>query len=692
MARYIVTNGTYFNPMDYDTLMKPVQAMQERHDAAADAYDTLNLETEAIRQYITENPGDKRALAIYNNYHDKLSKLQNGLWENGVTSQTRRDLSSARAGFAEVGKIKNAIQNRQKRSQEYWDARHKDPTLVAGKDPALGGLDNYLDNELYGQDWYSYSGKDFMTEVGTDAKARANEMLRNPEVSRDPRLVGYLTRITKEGFTSSEVDRAYDAVRGYYAGNADAFKNLSDPEKILADVLTSHVDSTGARGVVDDNEFSRLLDYGRAGLSHAIGETKIDELNDKVWDTNNKLYLARKEQEMKLKADAAKAALAAGGGHIEDSITQIVSGPGYTEASKRLKSELGPDRLVISKDGKELHNAADASDLVYGGDIRRRAYAQLGFDIGRSTGGAITSSNNFLHGETSEGGVAYETRYNPHTHTVEARVKGSNDKFRTSRALTNIYNQARQDYQSRVDYYKNNDSKVYEMATIDPDKQHKMYEREELDFGIPLTSYADNVMSKTENQKTSSWSRTWVARTGTDSGKYVDRAAGLLGSSIAVTYDGSKASADKYKNWRAHTGQSSYIHAITPYGTLDKNPVKNLNDVFKFNKNTGEITNLSSIQVDLNGILNDYIICGIAGNDTMYGVGLDMFGSDMITGAFSQARNMIVNVMNNPNYSDAEKEQKLKAITDKTSVQLKNILGYYTNTQSEGGTNKENAN
>ena len=101
---------------------------------------------------------------------------------------------------------------------------------------------------------------------------------------------------------------------------------------------------------------------------------------------------------------------------------------------------------------------------------------------------------------------------------------------------------------------------------------------------------------------------------------------------------------------------------------------------------------MSSIQVDLNGILNDYIICGIAGNDTMYGVGLDMFGSDMITGAFSQARNMIVNVMNNPNYSDAEKEQKLKAITDKTSVQLKNILGYYTNTQSEGGTNKENAN
>ena len=106
MARYIATSGTYFNPLDYDTLMKPVQAMQERHDAAADAYDTLNLETEAIRQYITENPGDKRALAIYNNYHDKLSKLQNGLWENGVTSQTRRDLSSARAGFAEVGKIR----------------------------------------------------------------------------------------------------------------------------------------------------------------------------------------------------------------------------------------------------------------------------------------------------------------------------------------------------------------------------------------------------------------------------------------------------------------------------------------------------------------------------------------------------------------------------------------------------------
>lgn len=277
MSRYIVTNGSYFNPMSYDDLMKPIQALETQHEAAADAYDTLNLETEAIRQYISENPGDSRALQIYNNYSQKLNALQNNLWERGVTAQTRRDLASARSAFGEMSKVRTAIENRQARSKEYWDARHKNPDLVAGFDPGKAGLNEYLANELYGQDWYHYSGNQFTNEVGSDAKARVSELLRDIETRRE--IPGYITRTQVDGATSQEVAAAANAVRN---GTVDQLKDGS-VEKMLAGILESHLQSTGAKENLDPDEYSRLVEYGISGLSQAIGNTEKKDLQDYAW-------------------------------------------------------------------------------------------------------------------------------------------------------------------------------------------------------------------------------------------------------------------------------------------------------------------------------------------------------------------------------------------------------------------------
>ena len=361
MARYIVTNGTYFNPMDYDTLMKPVQAMQERHDAAADAYDTLNLETEAIRQYITENPEDSQALQIYNDYSNKLQKLQNNLWENGVTTQTRRDLASARAAFGEVAKVKSAIQNRQARSKEYWDARHKNPDLIMGADPGKAGLNNYLNNDLYGQDWYSYSGTQFMSEVGADAKARANELMRNPEYMKNPELAGYITRITQDGFTSAEVENASAIARNILdTGNTSALENAGLPETILASVLLSHLESTGARGNISDSEFNRLFDYGRAGLSQAIGKTDFKDLKDNAWELAAQKSLAHYTQSLKnpkpTNNDKTQNAL-------PYTLNDIAS---YMEAenAKRINDTLGGKFIEPFKNPIVIQNADGSSGVI----------------------------------------------------------------------------------------------------------------------------------------------------------------------------------------------------------------------------------------------------------------------------------------------------------------------------------------
>ena len=79
MPKYLVTSGSHYEPFSYNELVAPIAQMQEAHNAAQDAYDALNLDTESLRRYITDNPEDANAKALYDNYIDKLTTLQQNL-------------------------------------------------------------------------------------------------------------------------------------------------------------------------------------------------------------------------------------------------------------------------------------------------------------------------------------------------------------------------------------------------------------------------------------------------------------------------------------------------------------------------------------------------------------------------------------------------------------------------------------
>lgn len=292
MSRYIVTSGSKFEPFTYDEMVKPLQQMQEAENAAQDVYDTFSAEASALGEYITDNPGDERAKRMYNDYMTKLQTLQDNLYRNGYNAGTRKDLSDARASFGNISRIANAVKARQERSKSYWDFKHQHPDMVMGNDPGQSGLDNYLKDDLYGQNWYQYSGDVFAKEVADDAKNRAKELLSNPEVIKNPDLVGYLQVKERNGYTSEEVANAQRNVDAILAGENMDMEKMPLAEKILTEVLMSHLDSTGARGQVSPEEFNRLVEYGKSGLSSAVGDPTITNLPDKVWDYNKQLALA----------------------------------------------------------------------------------------------------------------------------------------------------------------------------------------------------------------------------------------------------------------------------------------------------------------------------------------------------------------------------------------------------------------
>lgn len=321
MPKFLVTSGSYFQPFTYDELSKPVVQVVEAHNAAQDAYDQLSMETSALGRYITENPDDVNAKRMYDSYLVKLNSLQDNLWNSGYNAATRRDLASARAGYAsDITRLQAAIKARQERSQEYWKTRHEHPDMIMGRDPGESGLDNYLFNDLYGRDYYSYSGNDFAKMVGAEASARASEMLNDPQVKKNPMLVGYLQMIERDGFTNKQVDDAYAAVRKAVTGDMSDVANLDFATGILANVLMSNLESSGAKGNVSQDEFNRLLDYGKIGLSQAVGKTKVSTVADLQWAEQQKIARENERYQHQLNLAAMNAAARNGSGGSDSRI------------------------------------------------------------------------------------------------------------------------------------------------------------------------------------------------------------------------------------------------------------------------------------------------------------------------------------------------------------------------------------
>ena len=379
MSRFIVTSGSDFRPFSYDELMKPVQASAEAHAAAADAYDQLSMETEALGRYISQNEGDVEARALYDNYVKKLGDLQNNLWGNGFTARTRRDLSSARAAYAgDIQRLKDAITARQERSKEYWDARHKNPDLVVGFDPGIGGLDNYLNDSEYGRNWYSYSGNQFASEVGAEAKARASELLSSYVGKSD--VPGYLEYIQRNGFTNQQVNNAGVLAQQILSGQVSPNDPNIDPiEGLLANTLISRLQATGAMPGqnLSAEEFGRMFNYGMLGLTQGIGEVNQKLIDNKEWD---ELQARRR---IALQHPSTSPSPTSGPGYSIDSTSTYIENPDFAKLNRqygRYVHDYNESPIVYMNNGQldALTSEADGERLL---DSMGRASIQEEFGV-----------------------------------------------------------------------------------------------------------------------------------------------------------------------------------------------------------------------------------------------------------------------------------------------------------------------
>lgn len=508
MAKYIVTSGSYFEPFSYEELAQPLVQQTEAHLGAADAYDELEMNTQALKNYISNNPDDRKAKKLYDSYMTKLTALQNDLWENGYSANTRRMLRDARSGYSrDITRLAKAVETRQTRSGEYWALRRNNPDLVTGTDPGIAGLDNYLDDDLFGQNWYSYSGNKFTSEVAAEAQALANEFMSDYEgridVYRDPRMPGYLTQIIQPGFTNSDVD---DAIRLTQEAVRNNTWNVSDSTRsgALANVLLRRLQSTGAYGNVSAEEFDRLIGYGAAGLKSAINEPRTQVLQDLQWalDHENSKHKSEDPEGPEDPEDpedpGAGYALASFPIDIQSDDEGLME-----KASKEFENAYknGPVVLRDPYDSKlkPLSNWEEAMDYIYYPPTRNAIKERYGIDIampiedwlGRSKQKFTYKDNagNDRHGELKLADGQVVVRY-----------QNPNGEYEIDKNLTQTIHDAKSQYdQWLIDLKNANPNVNFNDIAMSPGKEKKFIKSQGIDADISFKDYRSIINAKSKN-------------------------------------------------------------------------------------------------------------------------------------------------------------------------------------------------
>lgn len=718
MSKFIVTRDSYFEPLSYDEIVKPLAELQTQHNAAQEAYDKMAMDTAALENYISkEGKDDARAREMYNNYKTKLQTLQDNLWANGINAQTRRDLSAARNAYAsDITRLAKAVETRQARSKEYWEARHKNPDLVTGADPGLAGLDKYLDNDRYGQDYFSYNSAQLESDIATEWKTRASEMLRGLQdprnIVKNPDLESQLTRIIHKGLTNQELNEASvvaDNVINMTPEQRNAYYRdykVSPVSQMMVESLLNRYDATGIRqSDASDFDMQRLYNRGKAGWAAGVLGTDVKDFTDPYF-----------EQRMQLDTTLKKAQLIKtleGQDNEDAGITvdyDIEEGPGenYVKASSKMDDTFGKNFVDVG--GRKVRSGAAASSVIYSEDLRKRMYNRLGFDIGRNTGQKGNPSS-FLHGEvvSPNNGQTYEVRFNParnkdgYTGIIEITEKGKND-WRPEQTLTKEYHDARTEYLNTLNRYKDRFStpEWVNAPFVDPDKQYKLFQEEGLDFGKhSILDYEDIVMSRPENKHNNQIYKYYVTRNGTDTGKLMERISGYISNNYDVKTGKDKSEILKIDIPGNYTGTSKGIHAVGKDGVLGKEALQP-RDVFTMDKDGRSINNIREVYTTLNSIMDTktpdnpstfgdgYIIMNVVDKDgkrKSVSVNINELGSGRLKESFNRARQIIYSIQRS-NMGETQKRQQIAEAISLVNKDISDLLGFDLNVQTQSGTAK----
>ena len=279
MARFIITNGSLFDPYTYDELVKPLEQATQAHIQQQEALDALGYQAEEIGAQIGNAEDDAEARSIYDTYMKMYDDTANELYNNGISAVTANNFSKARRYFAKnMLRVNNALQNRRDAIAEYRKKIEADPTLITEDSPANYGVDNWLYNEDFGH-FKSYSGNELQKQAATLGQNLRRGLLRQiDEMKKEfgsEYVDQYFTDAHMDGYTAEELEQAIMNIRNGERSQNNPFVNALE-NAILQVYGNSGMANWENAGDIRDKVLSNI----GTGLATVIGQPAVEYIKN----------------------------------------------------------------------------------------------------------------------------------------------------------------------------------------------------------------------------------------------------------------------------------------------------------------------------------------------------------------------------------------------------------------------------
>ena len=201
MAANVLTIGSKFNPLSFDEMAKPLIMYKQEADKLEEEMNKYEEQGDVIGSLI--NPtSDIEANKLYTTFKNNAISATNDFYNNGLNSNTRKNLLNLKRNYAEnMTKIQAAYAAREAERKLQTEMRAKDPTMMFSRNANYESLDSYLTGK---QPTSIPVSGDYLYQQGLRAGAAASS--RQDIAVEAKKALGntYWQLKTEQGFTDTE--------------------------------------------------------------------------------------------------------------------------------------------------------------------------------------------------------------------------------------------------------------------------------------------------------------------------------------------------------------------------------------------------------------------------------------------------------------------------------------------------------
>lgn len=201
MAANVLTIGSKFNPLSFDEMAKPLIMYKQEADKLEEEMNKYEEQGDVIGSLI--NPtSDIEANKLYTTFKNNAISATNDFYNNGLNSNTRKNLLNLKRNYAEnMTKIQAAYAAREAERKLQTEMRAKDPTMMFSRNANYESLDSYLTGK---QPTSIPVSGDYLYQQGLRSGAAASSR-QDISVEAKKELGNTYWRLkTDQGFTDTE--------------------------------------------------------------------------------------------------------------------------------------------------------------------------------------------------------------------------------------------------------------------------------------------------------------------------------------------------------------------------------------------------------------------------------------------------------------------------------------------------------